>query len=65
MRQLVFEFIRSIILREGQVRIVRDFKRALETDNLKAIKDTPDAEYFCLAQQMLMGQVPNQHGTRR
>lgn len=70
-RFLVFEFIRSIILREGQVRIVRDFKRALDPKNLehivaeqeRAIDNThknggsvPNADYYCLAQQMLMGQ---------
>eukprot|EP00965_Chrysotila_dentata_P216313 6189299-Pleurochrysis_carterae.AAC.2 len=55
-RFLVFEFIRSLILRKGQVTIVRDFQRALEPHNLRAIKEAPETQQFYLAQQMLMGQ---------
>ena len=61
-RFLVFEFVRSVILRKGQVSIVRGFCEAVlgETGehNLHMIATAPEKQDSChmLAQQMLMGQ---------
>ena len=35
---------------------MREFKHALEPSNLAMIRQDPEAQRYCLAQQMLMGQ---------
>ncbi|KAL1495919.1 hypothetical protein AB1Y20_014561 [Prymnesium parvum] len=61
-RLLVFEFIRSLVLRRGQVEIAQDFILALRDDNIAAIADGAQAgddgavKIHRLAVQVLMGQ---------
>ena len=54
-RLLVFEFIREVILRKGQVKLVQQFMSALDTEALDTVKKR-DPSRPKLAQQMLMGQ---------
>lgn len=58
----MFEFVRTITLRPAQVRLIDDFMKALQKDNLDLIEEgkvergiTGHAKYQ-LAHQMLMGQ---------
>ena len=54
-RYLVFEFVRSLMLREAQVKIIGEYLEGLKDANLKLIeKGMTDIKP--LAQQMLMGQ---------
>ena len=54
---LVFEFVRNIVLREGQVDVVHGFMRALRPQNLaKVERGEAGGDVQLLAQQILMGQ---------
>ena len=56
-RLLVFEFIRSIILREKQIEVVTNFMASATPENAKLAENDPENEKcHKLAQQMLMGQ---------
>ena len=55
-RFVVFEFIRSMLLRKQQVKLVKDFVAALTPENLEAIDRDPTTSKLHLAHQMLMGQ---------
>jgi ankyrin repeat protein len=54
-RYLVFEFVRSLMLREAQVKIVGEYLEGLKDANLKLIEEGM-TNIKPLAQQMLMGQ---------
>ena len=56
-RIVVFEFVRSVLLREQQVKLVENFVEAVGKENLASVDKDPDNDNLRrLAQQMLMGQ---------
>ena len=56
-RLLVFEFVRNVVLRKGQVDVVQGFSKALRDENLAKVEaGEKGKDVHLLAQQMLMGQ---------